>query len=455
MTRTRNASFGGMAPPDADVDVPTFRTRFLELVQDVHFLIDKMTGANGISSTAVCNHNGELGRGAPLRRVPIAQSLQTQGWDSGGLSSVGTPILGMDEADVATYGGRLIILAVPFVVVEGEELYTVEVRIDDRDDDLTFELYDSSMALDQTIEAARNGSVFAAPIQTPTPGDYFLVVRARVDDASAGRMRDWCVYPPQVRLAAAPQPVSDGANYFPVGTATAELPETIHDEMVVDNYPVAGWLITTLSRNINWLLEAARGAPLQGNGALNLADSAALNPATSAFWAHSQDGTTFASEAEVEYVLFGEALGAVQGTALDASGVTEVVDSGMTQGLLDWAPLIPTFGGTTRRTGHKRACYVPNFQAGTSRLKARCLMANSNGKGTPTAWDFRVTTAAGSSAAVAFTQLGTSQFYVSEVVAIPFSPDAINVFELELARSAGVTTMGEIQVVGWEVFFQP
>lgn len=468
MTRTANTSFGGMAPQDADIDAPTFRTQVLELVQDLNFIADALTGLNAVSAGSVISHNGNGGQGAPLRRVPWVQPVMAPLRNAGEAARVS---LFMDSADVATYGGPTYVACVPFLVADGEDLFQLEVEAKYQEHSFTAEVYDSTFAEYnvQPMQESGDSGRHVCSLQFPAAGQYYVLIRHNLIDEHGGPMYGFQCYPPQVRGGSQPTPVDDGANPFGVGDAVNEGWEHIHDEMIQDDYAGASWVLSTLNRNINWLLEYLRGAPPIGNGTLTLADSSSTSPTTSAFFAHARarvqipddgGGTTYtdisATEPEVQYLLLTEAFGAVLADeALAGSGVTEVVDSAMTSGLLEWAPIIPTYGGTTRRTAHVRRCYVPDFQSASSRLKARALMVNSNGKGTPTAWDFRVTTGAGSSAAVAFSRLGTSYFYTAEVTAVPFSSDQVNTFELELARSAGVTQHGEIMLVGWQLYFDP
>jgi hypothetical protein len=438
-----------MAPPDGDVDAPTWRSRFLTLAQDANLVYDKMTGENGISSIDTCIHNGELGRGAPLRRTKAGQVLDR----------VNTNGVAIPEADQDQYGGEMCFVAVPFRVPQGETVYVVEVDYRVEIAPMRFRTYDSAFALVQDItvaapqETQSNEQAFVAVMQFPAPGRYYLIVTADTGATTSAALRSWRAYPPGNLDASDSIIESDTANPFPVGTPTTELFETIHNEMIVDNYPIASWLIGTMSRNLNWLIEAATGMWPRGNASLQLADSGTTNPATAAFWAHSR--AVWPSEPEVELPLFCEALGGIRATAIDSSGVSEPVNDTLTRGLVSFSPLIPTYGGTTRRTGYRRLCYVPDFQTASPRLKAVVLMANSDGKGTPTAWDARVTTGAGSSAAAAFVRLGTSDFYAAELTAIPFLADQLNTFDFEFARAAGATTHGEIMICGVEVDFDP
>ena len=438
MTRTRNSSFGGTAPPDVDVDVPSYTSIFREIVQDANYLYDIGTGENGVSGTSIIIKNGESGRGPPLRRVVVNQEILKPSSSPEGAFRV-------SEADYDVYGGRCYALAIPLFVPQGETDYWIDVVMDDPFGSAPVaEVRDTSWALNQEVPLTRasllhgEDEVYQGVVQFTAPGQYYLLIQITLGYGSGGWLHRWRVYPKRRRDGDGGILPTQSYNPFPVGNGAGETFETIHDEMIVDDYPVASWLLTTLNRNVNWLLEWFTGAPVVGNSARQLA----------VHMDHSQDN--FTSEGELEFPLFAEAYGATQ---VDSNAV--VIKSDGLRGCASWCPIIPLFDGTTRRTYGTIDLYVPNFP--NNNLRCRVLAAQETGKGDPSKWRFRVTTGAGSATEAAFTQIGTSDFWTAECTSIPVSTyGALEYFDFELRRDDTVgTAFGEMQLLGLQLYFDP
>jgi hypothetical protein len=441
MTRTRNSAFGGTTPPDVDVDVPSYTSIVREIVQDANLLYDKMTGSNGIASDQIIAKNGYVASGTvktgpPTRRPVMNQTLLPTRFADDTQSSVS-----LAESDYDLYGGRAYIIAVPFWVPLGETDFWIDLSmVDPFGSDPEYEVRDSSWALHQEgiltkAVAGFDPEVWQGVIQFATPGQYYLLIRATIG-WEGNYLRHVRVYPKRTRSGAGSQYPTASYNPFPIGTTngSAAAFETIHDEMIADNAPVAGWIMTTLNRNVNWLLEFVTGAPAPGNSETILSNSRHMR--------HKAD--VFADEGQIELVVMTEALGSVtidRRFPINAAG---------TRGCLSYPPIIPLFYNTTKRTFHLWTGVLPNFSVANS-LRCRVLAVWEN-KGDITQWSLGVN----GSATTAFAQIGTSGFYVAEVSGISYTGETNNDLDLELVRTAtGAGQHGEIAILGYQLYFKP
>ena len=444
MTRTRNSAFGGTTPPDVDVDVPAYTSIIREINQDANLLYDKLTGENGIASDQIIAKNGYVADGTvktgpPLRRPVWNQALLTNS-DTGDISSRSAIV---PEADYDLYGGRAYLLAVPFFVPVGETDFVLDVALEQVfGSDPEWEVRDTSWALhsagalSQETPDGFEREVWRGVLQFPTQGQYYLLVIGTLG-WEGNYLKSVRCYPDRKRSGSAPNLPTASFNPMPVGNGTGEVYRDIHDEMIADDYPVAGWVVTALNRNVNWLLEYVTGAPVPGNSARQLADAQHMR--------HRAD--TFANEGQVQVVLATEALGAI---TLDRRFV---ISSSGERGCVGWPPIIPLTYDTTRRTFHKWSGRTFGLDTANN-LRCRVL-AVWDGKGDTTQWNLRVTHEGSSTSSSNFAMIGTSGFYFAEVTAIN-EVAGVSTTSFELQRSAvGTGVHGEIAILGYQLYYSP
>lgn len=452
MTRTRSGSLGGVSPTDADVDQEIFTRCLLTVVQDLNMVYDQVTGANTPSSPPVVptlKHDGTP-QGGSLLALPIANVVLSQ-------------ILAFNSADVAAFGSDVYLACFPVFVCAGESAFRLEIDNPDPDLLLTCEIYDTTGALVSTPafdlrDTFNTGLCWRAlPTFPSSSALFYLAVRMTLPaflSPFVGSLRMW----PTTAGAGADRgdldaQSSDG-NPQPVPAAAAGNAlqfETIHDQMLVNNYATAGWILNTLNRNINALWEALTGAPIDGNSTVTNADSATTNPATSRFLAHTQAGTDIALEPQIDFPVFCEPVGAVRG---NCNFVVENADPPAT-GLTTWFAPYPRAVSSTNCVVWRNRVYMPDFpNGGTNNLKVTLLFACS-GKGTPGNWSARINAIVAGSATgyVAVTRLGTTNFYFATFSNVPFTADASELFQVEMKTSSVSFTFEEIAFLGWSIYF--
>lgn len=429
MARLVGTSFIGVRPSDSDVDAPTWRRVLRAIAKDLALVYDRITGQN--SATDTITHVGG-GRGCPP-----AFPLVNQG--------VGRRVRSNDAGNRRA----AVLLACPVMVPEGTTSLTVRVHGDVADEvSLRAELRDTSWDVSSAsvVRMVRDGEQWHA-ILSVEAGLQFVVVRGDVEDGPLGTIHAWSVHAPHMRRGGGPQRIEgNDSNPFAItsrGSAPLAFVD-IDEDMIADDRPISAWLLTQINRNATGLLEYLTGAPPPGNASLQQADSDDDDPTTSAFFAHTQAG--FAAEPDVAFPLAAEALGAVESNGAPA------IDSAHTAGLADAYAPIPT--STSESTGHRVRVRVPDLADPTD-VTCTVLCANDPGKGTPTNWECRVVTGAGASARVALTQLGSSGFYSATITGIVVDADALETFELQMRNTSGVTTHGEISLVGYALYYDP
>lgn len=438
MTRTRNGSPLGTKTYEGDVDATIFRRVLLEIVQDFHAVEDIVTGEHSPTVppvVATMNHDGTAGRGSLLGIPIVNQSINVR--------------VGLSTADQLTFGSVVYLLAAPVFVASGETFFAVEVDAG-VDTGLTLEVYDSAGALASEMPLSRHDDGTHRCWQgiVTTGAVYTFAIRCRID--GFWNLVGWRIFAPRLtELAGAPLFGQDGNLLMPVPTAPAGECmniETIHDQMIGDNYALAGWVVNKLNRNIAALWEALTGAPIDGHASVTNGDSASTDPVTSRFIAHTRAGTDLVSEPLVDFPVLCEAWGAVR----KSTGAPMVNDlSPPTVGLTTWFAPFPVDTSSSR--GRIMGVYIPDFPNGAfTTLKMHVLCISEAAKGVPTNWQVRGSTSVASTPFVALTQLGSTKFYVATTAAVDFTPDAINQLSLEMQQSpASGFVFGELQVLGW------
>lgn len=445
MTRTRNSTFHGTSPLDADVDVEAFKRVLKEHAQDYHLLYDKVTGENGVGSPDIVVHSGETNRGA-LLGIPLV--------NQGGLGLANR--IFMADADLGSHGGDILFWGAPVRMPEGETLLKVVV---DAFGELGFNavLMDSTGAFvqdPQLMSYDEDGGTHHAFLQVSpaTSTVYYLLLTLNIDD----NMGSWAwrgtrAYFDRKRETPRPDDPAQQGVIFPVTSPAvgASLDSDVfHDEYFTDNYAVPGGIMTRFNRVLTSLWEYITGSPVPGNSSLVHDDSAADDPADSRFWAHTRQD--FANEGIVEFPLFTEGLGAVQ--LVSSKGVDFIVDSASppTAGLTQWFAPFPRDTSNVCTLRQARL-FCPDFDDSSSDLKCTALFARKGGTGTPTQWQFRVnnTTTGTATGWQTVSQIGTTDFYTATVTGVPFAADGRQIFQFQMQRLAAGFTFGEIAMVGY------
>jgi hypothetical protein len=338
--------------PDVDIDAPTF-TRTLRRAQQLLAVVyDRLTGENGEANTI--NHKGGVGRGCLLSHPIWQQTFTATATNKDDFMKLGS--------------GRFCLFVVPVYIPPGED--ALEVFIEGR-----FEFTASRPAIDivNLGGTSRWEALFVSETVTENGGvrlSYLLQVggatgavylRARMPGAwleelgssiqlrGAGLLR---------RRPLAGQPVSvvqpartdsgTPATQHKTFAQTSPVPwrfRDIDDAMLQDGSSINAWALDAINRNANTLQEAVTGQVIQGNRALNLADSSATQPATPRFFSKTARG--FPLEPGMLHPCWTVALGGIRDNGSFA------VNASATEGSRDWfAPWLDyqSSGSTTVRT---------------------------------------------------------------------------------------------------------
>lgn len=450
MARIKNASFVGAAPRTVVADASITQGWLANAVGDTALVSDKCTGEN--SETPI-THTG-AGDGCPLRLPLAAQHLNRS------LILVGSTV---GESN-------FYILAVPWFVPTGEaNLYSLEADIrTPAGVEITCEVLDSTGATlagaiqgitVESIEEDRPGAQRISRaqrwrwvLQILTPGTYYILVKRPclfIDQDPDGRIVSWTL--DHVRPTAGDaNGLSSGNGGTAIGdpyetNASTFTPSTDHDtydeEVTVDG-PLSAYVLTRLNRQINALWERITGALIPGNATYQ----------TTTTWDNNR--SSFTAEGLLDFPMTIVALGACNADSSKPS-VGDYTDLTPSDGLIDW-----TMHPTTRTMSWgfltTLAVQCPSFSASSSTLKAKVLINVGSGK-TSANWRFRGNSAAGASSDVAAVQIGSSNFFVASITAIPFTASADNLLSIEISNTATTAGLGteEIDVLGVVLYYEP
>lgn len=445
MTRTRNSFFVGAQIYEGDIDAIVYRRVLRELAHDFNAIEDIVTGAHaGGSPIDTMNHNGDAYRGSLLGMSLVNQTINRR--------------IAMTAPDRAQYGGSLYLLAAPAFVPPGEACLRVDVDAPGAPT-MTLEIFDDAGVQVQELAFTRDEDDQSQTCVTFLPAtgvEFYFVVRCTLDEGSWSLL-GWHISVPRIRLngGASDLPAQDGSVLMPVpvaGVGQSLNIEVLHDEYFQNNYALPGKLPNIINRNINALWEALTGASIRGHAATTNNDSSATNPTTSRFIAKTRAGAELASEPTVAFPLFSEALGAVR--AVNCQPVVSD-ETPPTEGLTRWFAPFPR--DVDASTGRKLRVRVPDFIASPdSSMKGVILVANDPLKAAWSGdWEGQVKIDGVSADAwTAFTQLGTTNLYKATMSIDDFSPDAVNEFSLQTRNAVSSFAFGELQVVGWGVYFE-
>jgi hypothetical protein len=454
MARIKNTSFVGAAPRTVVADASITQGWLANAVGDTALVSDKCTGENGETPIT---HTG-AGDGCPLRLPLAAQHLDRS------LTLVGTTVAEDD----------FYILAVPVFVPTGEGgQYRLTVDVSPyRSDAVTAEVLSSAGTVDwgpyPGSREAVAGVVVASEVAAVGVGSrlgesvrwsvtlgvgtsYILVKRLCYfgDTDPNATLFSWSLDHDRTYAGDA-----NGLSAGHGGTAITDpyktnastfTPSTDHDtydEEVTVNGPLSAYVLTRLNRQLNALWERITGALIPGN----------FDYQTTTTWDNNR--SSFTAEGLLDFPMTIVALGACNADSSKPS-VGDYTDLTPSDGLIDW-----TMHPTTRTMSWgfltTLAVQCPSFSASSSTLKAKVLINVGSGK-TSANWRFRGNSAAGASSDVAAVQIGSSNFFVASITAIPFTASADNLLSIEISNTATTAGLGteEIDVLGVVLYYEP
>ena len=452
MARIKNATFAGSPPRDVVGDASIFRRWLANAVGDIALVTDLVTGANGETPIT---HTG-AGNGCQLRLPKAAQHID---------SSI--VLEGSGIAEQAAY-----VLAVPVFIPAGEaDRYRLEVvmsmpagvdsyvTVINAAGTTTFG--PTAGVTTETGEEASGGAsrvsrlqsvVFEVPLTAA--GLWFILVSRTVyfDDVDPdGRLVSWTL-----THSSAPLTAVSGGNGItlnggggaisdPYDAPATFTPSTVHDtydeEVAIDG-PLSAYVLTRLNRHINAMWEYVTGALIPGNATYQNATT----------WDNSR--ASFTAEGLLDFPICVVALGSC---LVDTSkpSVDDYTDLTPLDGLLYWS-VHPTTRTTTVANLTSVDVVLPSFSTSSSALKCAILMNSPSGVANAANWRFTVNTGAGTSAAVAPVQIGSTNLLVATVTAIPFTASAENGMSVRIANTAiGALGVEALDVLGVVLYFDP
>jgi hypothetical protein len=454
VARVKATAFTGASPSEVDPDALTYKRIIKNAQAEAAKIYDQLTGENAEASTI--NHSGG-GRGcplgAPLWNMLLRRSLRYTDPDTGAKQAspaavwlVAHPFFfpkGETNLRVELRGNGDFLREQVTVVVTNTSGTVVarapleyNYRQNDPDNDYLFGLYYADLAL-------TGNTLYLIYVEHNSTGTF----------TDTNRILSWSG---RFKRSITPSEYSDvqqGATNFTLDTTGGLLKFTDIDELLYADYdPINGYLLTKTANNINALIEYVSGAPCAGNEFNTLADSGAIDPASSAF--HACTRSVYANEPEIDFTVWCEAFGA------GGANTYHVVNTGVSppvRGMLEWfAPYPLTVSTSVIR---QISLMYPDFQTASSRLKF-CVLVGTSQPADITNWTATVSTGV-STAADAFNAAFTAypgvsgQVAIAEATAVPFSADAYSTTELRLSRS-GIfdTARDEIFVLGICLYFQ-
>lgn len=467
MARVKSAVFAGSPPSDVAPDSPTWRRVIRTAIADLALVYDKATGQNG--EIEVATHDGTAGRGARLG-VPWINQILSGRDDRAGQPGIDLSYMMSKYTGTKGDGSRgdnTIIFGVPVFVPPGETDMTIQIAGRGLGTwrwsaELLLESTGASLFRSELVHATMGGSaievVGLSTADNGTDGAGVLCLLLISADTSEGALSSGTTPEGVIRamsLFAGPtrmrqgssSPIRRSGSPYPINVgATSWVPRDFDATLFADRLPLHSYLTGGATHNLHWLIEYITGHPVGGNAAYSLVDSAATNPVTSAFMAHTR--TQFANEPEVAWPLLAQAFGAAM-----PDGFLVVDAAPPVSGLLDWYALMPMAVAASKQAGWQAA--IPDFGTAASRLRA-CTLAMSNlpVQGALWATSFKCGGAAVTSAAN-FAAVGTSRFMTAKHTAIGFTPDAINAIDFRMQKSAPKLLANEMAVMGTCLYFQP
>ena len=458
--------FQGVPPRDVVADASIYQRTIARALSELAEIKDRLTGENGNAVTI--NHTGS-GRGCPLG-LAIANQTMDARID---LTDTGS------AADADFY-----IIAVPVFVAEGEgQSWTLEVDCTlgisrvvgtSQDNQVYAEVRDGSWALDLGPIAGRlsSGPDPLRPINDgsapprvisdeeqatrsePATWSWNLVLGAGLQyvlvkrycaieerDFNA-RLSGWRLYPDR-RFAARPGadevvPTIAGSPY---PAATTFVPGTwteFWDTQVEVEGPLDAYVTLKANRNINTLWEWMTGSKIPGNFDFTVTTT------------RNNNRVSFTAEPQLDLPIACLALGAASSNLGVVKFPVSPFTIAPTQGMLGWCRY-PT---TQPAVGAKSMVaslplQMPSFNDVTSNLKCTMLVQAPDNDSLA-GWRLSVS----GSAAVAFVQIGTSDYWVATATAIPFTASTVVVHTVNLHHTTSGALANELICLGVCLYFE-
>ena len=288
-------------------------------------------------------------------------------------------------------------------------------------------------------------------LQIVTPGTYYILVKRPcffIDQDPDGRLVSWTL--DHVRPTAGD---ANGLSAGNGGTAISDPYETnastftpssdhdTYDEEVTVDGPLSAYVLTRVNRQLNALWERITGALIPGNATYQ----------TTTTWDNNR--SSFTAEGLLDFPMAIVALGACHGDTGKPS-VGDYAASAPTDGLIDWT-MHPTTRSTSWAILTLLAMQCPSFSTSSSTLKAKVLI-HAPGGAAPD-WRFRInnTTVPGASAGVAPVVIGSSNFFVASITAIPFTASADNLLQVQISNTTTAALADPIDVLGVVLYYEP
>ena len=437
MARIKNSSFVGVNSQDVARDASIYARTLSNVAGDLALVLDKATGQNG--QTPV-DHSGTAGLGSPLG-MPITNQ------------TIDRSITLATTANAGLYA----VLVVPIYFVPGVLLYRLEVDFTVQSD-TWLELRDSSWAKSYEVKmratVTGDGVIYDSGenlLANASGGWGYLVVYRKLTGiiAESGRLTGWRLTPlydaPQATGSIPPTSTAVGSPYDVATTFNASTlnDHEIDSDMVVSTYALDAYVTTRLNRMINTAWEYVTGGKIPGNNLTNVITT----------WDASR--ASFAAEGLPQFPMFATATGCAHydnvstGSKNAFLGVT--TPAAPTTGPTDWLRY-PTAQAANIVVARTRG-YTPKFPAtaGTSKLACRVL-AFAYDLDSLAAWSATIATAAGSVTA-AFTQIGTTNWWIADLTSIPFTQETRSNFTLLLSHSVPGVLAQELLLTGYTLAF--
>ena len=446
MARIVSANPVGSPPRDVVADASIFKRWLEAAVGDAALAADLATGANG--ETPI-NHSGAP-LGCPLRLPLAAQHIGRS------LALIGSAT----EED-------FYILAVPIFVRVGEAgAYRLTVSTSPYgDDDVYAEVRDSSWTLNygpypgrrEAPEPLHGNGDLRRTTRTDTEvswvvtlgeGLQYLLVKRPLylDDTDPGATLYWWTldhdrtYAGEGNGLSLDGTTSIGSPYAALSTFTPSTVLDFYTEEVREDGPLSAFVLARLNRKLNALLEYVTGAKIPGNVAYQ----------GSTTWDNNR--ATWTAEAQLEFPIAVVALGG--GVAASGKPAATPMTGTPSAGLADWVRYA-TAHFTTMDNFCGLIFEAPSFSTSSSALKASVLVEAPNGDSLSN-WRFDAIVD-GLSAATEVTpvQIGTTDYWVATVTAIPFTASATNRINLRLRHTTAGALNDELQILGAALYFDP
>lgn len=432
MVRKKNANLVGSPPPHVARDASIMSQTIDNASGDFALVFDKVTGANGHSSSDTINHSGS-GRGCPLS-ISIAEQYIDRS-----IALVGS--VTQDE---------YYILAVPIFVPAGTQSYVLEVenRTTVADEVLYCEVRNTSWtattgpipAEDVTLIRKRWYLTLGTGLQ------FLLVSRTLYPGIDFDQLFGWRLYVDAVAAGDGNglNPVSSsasGSNFPALATMTPSTVETLHTNQTSTDSPLDSWVLTRLNRQINTMWEFLTGAKVPGNFAYQCSTVRLLNQAT------------WTAEPAIDFPLACIALSCVA-----VSGpkpfVGTIGTAAPTTGPIDWVRYPQTQPLNTPRVISRVRVQAPSFSTSPSNLKAEALFYAYAGDALGN-WQARIF-GPSATAFATLTQIGTTSFWRASITGVPYTAGAMQNFQLEIQSTTLASPIAnEVLVLGWTLYFDP